>query len=139
MPRRRDEERRVINQPLPAAASRLLLVDDDPAVLDSLQFALELEGFTVDAFASAEKLMADPKGLRHDIMVLDYRLPGIDGLSLLDQLRKRGENCPAVIITSNPTRALRHRTAQAGAILIEKPLLTDSLSSAIRDLIANEA
>lgn len=126
------------NRPAPAAAPRLLVVDDDPALLDSLQFAFELEGFTVDAFASAEKLMADTEGSRHNIMVLDYRLPGLDGLSLLDQLRKRGENCPAVIITSNPTRALRQRTAQAGATLIEKPLLTNSLSSAIRDLIADK-
>lgn len=129
----------MINQLMPAASPRLLLVDDDPAVLDSLQFALELEGFAVDAFASGETLMTGPQGVRHSIMVLDYRLPGMDGLSLLELLRQQGETCPAVIITSNPTRALRKRTHQAGATLIEKPLLSDSLSATIRDLLGKTA
>jgi hypothetical protein len=50
-------------------------------------------------------------------------------------LRERGETCPAVIITSNPTRAIRQRTGKAGAVLIEKPLLTNGLTAAIRALI----
>jgi FixJ family two-component response regulator len=113
----------------------LLLVDDDPAVLASLQFSLELEGFTVDAFSSGETVVARDSLAQHACLVLDYRLPGIDGLSLLGLLRERGETCPAVIITSNPTRALRQRTVDAGAVLIEKPLLSDSLTTAIRQLI----
>ena len=113
----------------------LLLVDDDPAVLASLQFSLELEGFAVDAFESGETVMARIRMARHACLVLDYRLPGIDGLSLLTLLRERGETCPAIIITSNPTRAMRQRTTEAGAVLIEKPLLSDSLTTAIRQLI----
>ena len=113
----------------------LLLVDDDAAVLASLQFSLELEGFAVEAFESGEALMALNKLARHSCLVLDYRLPGIDGLSLLNLLRERGETCPAVIITSNPTRAMRQRTTDASAVLIEKPLLSDSLTTAIRRLI----
>ena len=113
----------------------LLLVDDDPAVLASLQFSLELEGFAVDAFDSGETVVARNCLARHACLVLDYRLPGIDGLSLLSLLRERGETCPAIIITSNPTRAMRQRTVDAGAVLIEKPLLSDSLTTAIRRLI----
>ena len=117
-------------------APLLLLVDDDPAVRASLIFSLELEGFEVEAFDSGEALaayacLADPA-----CVVIDYRLPGIDGLSLLRVLRERGETCPAVIITSNPTRSVRQRTADAGAELIEKPLLNDGLTVAIRRLIA---
>ena len=118
-----------------APSPLLLLVDDDPAVLASLQFSLELEGFAVDAFASGEAVVARNKLARHACLVLDYRLPGIDGLSLLNLLRERGETCPAVIITSNPTRAMRQRTTDASAVLIEKPLLSDSLTTAIRLLI----
>lgn len=123
-----------MNVPL-APCPLLLLVDDDPAVLASLQFSLELEGFAVDAFASGEAVVARNKLARHACLVLDYRLPGIDGLSLLNLLRERGETCPAVIITSNPTRAMRQRTTDASAVLIEKPLLSDSLTTAIRLLI----
>lgn len=123
-----------MNAPL-APLPMLLLVDNDPAVLASLQFSLELEGFAVDAFESGETVMARTKMARHACLVLDYRLPWIDGLSLLTLLRERGETCPAIIITTNPTRAMRQRTTELGAVLIEKPLLSDNLSTAIRQLI----
>lgn len=123
-----------MNVPL-APFPMLLLVDDDPAVRASLIFSLELEGFAVDAFESGEAVVASTTLARHACLVLDYRLPGIDGLSLLNLLRERGETCPAVIITSNPTRTMRLRTIDAGAVLIEKPLLSDSLTTAIRHLI----
>ena len=117
------------------SAPLLLLVDDDPAVLASLQFSLELEGFVVEAFDSGETLMAQVSLANPSCLVLDYRLPGVDGLSLLQALRERGESCPAVIITSNPTRSVRQRTTDAGAVLIEKPLLSNGLTAAIRALI----
>ena len=117
------------------SAPLLLLVDDDPAVLASLQFSLELEGFEVEAFDSGESLVAQTQLANTACLVIDYRLPGIDGLSLLRVLRERGETCPAVIITSNPTRSIRQRASEAGAVLIEKPLLNDGLTVAIRTLI----
>ena len=116
-------------------ASSLLLVDDDPSVLASLKFSLELQGFKIQAFDSAEKVMAQAELANPACFVIDYRLPGIDGLSLLRALRERGETCPAVIITSNPTRSIRQRTIDAGAILVEKPLLSDGLTVAIHRLI----
>lgn len=116
-------------------APMLLVVDDDPAVLASLTFSLELEGFDVEAFDSGEALVAQGKLADPACLVIDYRLPGIDGLSLLRVLRERGETCPAVIITSNPTRSVRQRTIDAGAMLVEKPLLSDGLTVAIRRLI----
>ena len=117
------------------SAPMLLLVDDDPAVRASLQFSLELEGFAVETFDSGETLVAQANLADPDCLVIDYRLPGIDGLSLLRLLRERGETCPAVIITSNPTRSVRQRTTDAGAVLVEKPLLRDCLTVAIRRLI----
>lgn len=116
-------------------APMLLLVDDDPAVRASLQFSLELEGFEVEAFDSGEALVAQTKLADPACLVIDYRLSGIDGLTLLQALRERGETCPAVIITSNPTRSVRQRTTDAGAVLIEKPLLSNGLTAAIRRLI----
>ena len=116
-------------------APMLLLVDDDPAVRTSLQFSLELEGFAVEAFDSGETLLAKVSLAVPSCLVLDYRLPGADGLSLLQALRERGETCPAVIITSNPTRSVRQRTTDAGAVLIEKPLLSNGLTAAIQKLI----
>lgn len=123
----------------PTPPPMLLLVDDDPAVRASLQFSFELEGFEVEAFDSGETLMAQESLARHDCLILDYRLPGVDGLTLLSLLRDRGETCPAVIITSNPPRSVRARASNAGAVLIEKPLLSDDLTGAVRRLIHREA
>ena len=117
------------------SVAMLLLVDDDPAVRASLKFSLELEGFAVETFDSGETLVAQEKLADPACLILDYRLPGIDGLMLLGLLRERGETCPAVIITSNPTRSVRQRTADAGAVLIEKPLLSNGLTVAIHSLI----
>ena len=117
------------------SAPMLVLVDDDPAVRASLKFSLELEGFEVETFDSGETLLSRAKLPTPNCLVLDYRLPGIDGLSLLSLLRERGETCPAVVITSTPTRNVRQRTTDAGAVLIEKPLLSDGLTAAIRRLI----
>lgn len=116
-------------------APLLLLIDDDPAVLASLKFSLELEGFDVETFDSGEEVVAQAELADPACLVIDYRLPGIDGLSLLRTLRERGETCPAVIITSNPTRSVRQRTIDAGAVLVEKPLLNDCLTVAIHQLI----
>ena len=114
-------------------AHRILLVDDDPAIRASLRFSLELEGYEVATFASAEDLLASPHIAGSDCLVLDYRLPGMDGLELLDLLRRRGVTLPAILITTTPSRRVRARAAEQLATLIEKPLLCDGLTASIRD------
>ncbi len=121
------------------AATKILLVDDDPAIRSSLQFSLELEGFDVDAFACAESVIDRPEPASAGCLILDYRLPGMDGLSLLDHLRERGIVAPAVLITSNPNRLLRRRADEAGVSLVEKPLLSDALTTTIRSLTGEAA
>jgi DNA-binding response OmpR family regulator len=118
-----------------SAAHRILLVDDDPAIRSSLTFALELEGFAVETFETGEALAARAARADDACLVLDYRLPGLDGLAALALLRSRGIGLPAAIMTSNPTRNLRKAVDEAGAALIEKPLLCDALTRAIKSLI----
>lgn len=119
-----------------APGPTVLLVDDDAAVRASLKFSLELEGFDVEDFASAEAVAERPEGARNSCLIIDYHLPGMDGLALLALLRSRGSRAPAIVITSNPPRTLRAALAQADAILVEKPLLCDELSATIRAALA---
>lgn len=116
-------------------APRILLFDDDPAMRESLHFSLELQGFAVATFGTAEALLSDPRLSGADCLVLDYRLPGMDGLVLLKRVRDRGVIAPAIIVTTAATRTLRGLAAEAGAVLIEKPLLSDALTDAIRALV----
>lgn len=114
----------------------VLLVDDDPAVAHAVQFSFDLEGIEVRSFNDAESLLAAGDLPEGGCLVLDYHLPGADGLELLAQLRAKGVRIPAVLITTNPRKNLSMRAASAGVPIIEKPLLTDALLSAVRSALA---
>jgi two-component system, LuxR family, response regulator FixJ len=106
----------------------ILVIDDDPAVRNSLKFALEIEGLPTGAELLAEKHMPES-----GCVVADYHLPGMNGLDLLARLRERNVRLPAILITTHPTAAIRARAALlAGVRLIEKPLLSDTLFEGIR-------
>lgn len=114
----------------------VLLVDDDPAVTHAVQFSFDLEGLDVRSYRDAESLLAARDLPQDGCLVLDYHLPGADGLDLLDRLRANGVRMPAVLITTNPRPLLRARAAMAGVPIIEKPLLTDALLTAVRGALA---
>ena len=114
----------------------VFLVDDDPAVAHAVQFSFDLEGIEVRSFSDAESLLASGDLPRGGCLVLDYHLPGADGLDLLARLRAKGVRMPAVLITTNPRANLSLRAATAGVPIIEKPLLTDALLSAVRSALA---
>lgn len=114
------------------AGGAVLIVDDDPAVRASLQFCLELEGFRVRTYARGSDLLDDPNMPLSGCLVIDYRLPGMNGLDLLAALRRRNIRFPAIVITTHPSAAVRSQAAAAGAVLIEKPLLNEALFEGIR-------
>jgi FixJ family two-component response regulator len=126
-----------VNPPKEAAAARpvVMVVDDDPAIRTSLAFSLQTEGMMVLAYASGADLLAGPvTGV--DCLVIDYKLPGMNGLDLLAELRRRGVLAPAILITTYPSAVVRERAAASGTALIEKPLLGDALFLEIRAALA---
>jgi len=102
----------------------IALLVDDRAFLSSLQFALSVEGFEVAAAVTSAA----------HALVIDQSYQG-NGLSELLALRGRGYTAPAVILATHPTALFRVRAASAGALVIEKPLLGDDLSTAIGGLL----
>src|SRR5689334_5656358 len=102
-------------------AGTIFVVDDDDPVLHSLQFSLGLEGFRVRTFRSAADLLAVDAFPQEACLVVDYRLPGRDGLSVVRALRARGVNTPAIIITTDPSPRVRSLAAEAGISIVEKP------------------
>ncbi len=109
----------------------LALVDDDSALRDALRFAFETHGFAVSAFADAETALAAVNSATWRCMVLDYQLPGLSGLELLDRLRAAGVRAPAVLITTQPSLSTRARALLAGVEIVEKPLLDDALMTKV--------
>lgn len=115
----------------PSERRAVAVIDDDRAVLNSLKFALEIEGFAVRTYRSGEEFLAGGSVPMPACLVLDYHLPGVNGLAVIDELKRRAIDLPAILITSNPPTVLRQRAAAAGLALVEKPLLGNSLTDAI--------
>jgi two-component system response regulator FixJ len=110
----------------------VLVIDDDPAVRNSLKFALEIEGFSVRLYPTGAELLDEKDMPESGCLVTDYHLPGMNGLDLLARLRERNIRLPAILITTHPSAAIRNQAALAGVHLIEKPLLSDTLFQGIR-------
>jgi len=123
---------------IPLARSIIAIVDDDPAVLSALTFSLQVEGFAVRAYASGAALLVDLPCDSPGCLVIDYKLPGMNGLELLMELRHRQVASPAILMTTNPSVDLRDRVAAIGAALIEKPLLGEALFHQIRAVLATQ-
>jgi two-component system, LuxR family, response regulator FixJ len=110
----------------------VLVVDDDAAVCAALKFALEVEGFQVRVYDSAAALLADGNLPARACLVIDYRMPDVDGLELVDLLRARQVALPAILISGRVNRQLRIRAERSGVIrVLEKPLSDAALVDSI--------
>jgi FixJ family two-component response regulator len=108
------------------------IVDDDPAVRNSLKFSLEVEGFKVRAYSGAADLLGDPAIADCGCIIIDQNMPAMNGLDTVASLRNRAISVPAILITSQPSEALMQRAAHAGVPIVEKPLLGNALVDRIR-------
>ena len=109
----------------------IAIVDDDPAVCNSTRFLLELYDFSVLTFQSgADFLREDP-----DIacLVVDYLMPNLNGLEIVSELRKRGSNVPAIMITATADKVERRATELGISRVLKKPLSNQALLGAIRE------
>lgn len=112
----------------------ILLVDDDAAVRNALKFSLEMEGFSVRLYPTPEALLAESDLPAGGCLVIDYRMPEIDGLELVERLRNRGVALPVLLISGRVTRSLRDRASGLGVRdVLEKPL--SDLAGSIRRVL----
>lgn len=121
----------------PAPAQNLvLIVDDDQAVLDALKFALELDGLSVDTCSSGAQLLNHPRLQQARCLVLDYKMPGMNGFALMNELKRRDVASPVIMITAPLSPEVERRAVAAGvAGILEKPLLEDILLNKIRHVM----
>lgn len=104
------------------------LVDDDEAVLRSLGDILSAEGLAVRAFDTAEALLAGCNAQSEGCIVLDIRLPGMDGLDAQKVLAERGIQMPIIFLTGHGEVQQSVRAMKAGAYdFLQKPVPADTL------------
>src|SRR5215472_2986049 len=97
------------------SVKHILLVDDEEAVCWSLQRALGREGHSVAVAASAEQAFALLNQQRPDVVVLDVRLPGMDGLTALARLRRIAPDLPVIVVTAFGDLPTAVRAVEGGA------------------------
>jgi two-component system, LuxR family, response regulator FixJ len=113
----------------------IVVVDDDEALLHALTFSLVAEGYRVLPYTRAEAVLDLPEVPQAACLVVDHRLPKLDGLYLIEMMRAGGLSAPAILMTSHPGPALRARCDSLQIPIVEKPLLRDEISRAIRSAV----
>lgn len=111
------------------------VVDDDPAVRDSVTGLIRLFGLAVEAHASAEAFLAATGARGCGCVVADVNLPGVSGLELLRRVRARRDAVPFILMTGRVTDLIAAEAAQAGARLLEKPFDPGELVGLVRAAI----
>ena len=120
----------------PDETATVYVVDDEAVMCDSLTWLLESVGFRVEAYLSAEDFLAHFDTTRPGCIVLDVKMPHMNGLELQSELMARGLATPIVFITAYGEVSCAVTACKAGAAdFIEKPFRDDVLLAAIRQAI----
>lgn len=117
----------------------VFIVDDDPAVRDSLSLLLGVHGHRTLIFASAETFLAAWQPGWRGCLLLDIRMPGMDGLALQKHLQEHHCHIPVLIMTGHGDVASAREAFRAQAVdFLEKPLDQERLLQGIRDAFARQ-
>ena len=109
------------------------VIDDDPAMRDSLDFLLGTAGFEVTLFVNASDFLDASVDLRFGCVVSDVRMPGIDGMDLIRRLKTNASPLPIIIMTGHGDIPLAVEAIKLGALdFIEKPFEDEVLIEAIK-------
>ena len=124
------EARQAAVMPRSSSPFRIVVVNDDIPLLGAVAFALEAEGWEVVAFSRPSEAL---EGIGPaDCLLIDDKLPHMDGLTLIERLRERQISAPAILITSTPDERRLQRASAAGVAIVEKPLVAEELKQRIQ-------
>jgi FixJ family two-component response regulator len=115
------------------ATPLISVVDDDHSVRESLARLIRSVGFVVQVFGSAEEFLYAARGREPDCLILDIRMPGMNGLELQRELSANGRDLPIIFITAHGSdEEVRARALGAGAVdYLLKPLREEEVLKAI--------
>ena len=115
---------------------RVLVVDDDPGVRDSLRRSLAFNGYEVELAEDGQRALTAIALRRPEAVILDVMMPGLDGLETCRRLRAAGEDIPVLMLTARESIADRVSGLDAGADdYLVKPLALDELLARLRALL----
>ena len=119
---------------------KILVVDDERAVRESLRRALELEGYEIELAADGGEALAQLESDQPDAVILDVLMPGVDGLEVCRRLRRSGNRIPILMLTARDAVENRVEGLDAGADdYVTKPFALDELLARVRALLRRTA
>lgn len=111
---------------------KIFVVDDDPAVRDALTLLIEQEGLPVTAFDSAEAFLATCLGNCRGCVIVDLRMPGMDGIQLQQEIVRRGCPLPVIFLTAYGDIPTTVQAVKAGAVdFLTKPVTGAALMQSV--------
>ena len=114
--------------------SRILVIDDEPAIRDTMRMILEYDGYECLVAASGQEGLSTVERENPDLVFVDIKMPGMDGLEVLSRLRGTNESLPVVVVSAHGTTATALEAGRLGAFrFIEKPLSKDYVLDAVRE------
>jgi FixJ family two-component response regulator len=118
---------------MPDVTPIVFVVDDDVSVRESLEALIRCEGWKAKTFASAREFLDHPRVLTPNCLVLDYSLPGLNGLDLQRLVADERSDMPIIFITGHGDVPMTVQAMKAGAVeFLTKPFKDDVLLAAIR-------
>jgi DNA-binding response OmpR family regulator len=111
----------------------VMIIDDDPRLNRLLQMVLESAGYQVMAFTEAQAALSALDSDTPDVIVLDLRMPGMDGFEFYSEVQKRGVEVPIVVASAFGATQAKEQMGAAAALA--KPFMPDDLVSVVRRLL----
>jgi FixJ family two-component response regulator len=110
----------------------IFVIDDEETMRGSLEFLLGVQRQRVRTFSSAEAFLAEYLENWEGCLLVDVRMPGMGGVELLEELRRRGIGMPAVLMTGHGSEeSLREHMGKYKQVVLEKPFSVDQLNEVI--------
>ena len=122
-------------------ARRVLLIEDEPNIVEAISFILSRDGFTVHTHQDGETAMAKVRAQRPDMIILDVMLPGRSGFDILRDLRSEDatRDLPVLMLTARGQAKDRDLAAQLGAdVYMTKPFSNAEICAQVRAMIGSD-
>lgn len=115
---------------------KILVVDDEPIVLKSCRLVLEADGFTVLTADTVREALTVLDREAPELLLVDVKMPVLDGMYFLRQVRERQPGLPVIVMSGYSTRETIREALQMGAaIFIAKPFTPDELAATVRTVL----